>query len=155
MANDEFTIRPLRPGETPPWDLLLMADPSRRQVEAYLADGLCFVAFLGQEAIGEFVLRETGPGTYEMMNLAVAESRQGQGWGKKLVQTAIAQARQLGATTLELGTGNSSLNQLALYQKCGFRIVGVDRDYFTRHYDEEIIENGIRCTDMIRLALTL
>ncbi|MGX8177137.1 GNAT family N-acetyltransferase [Exiguobacterium artemiae] len=54
--------------------------------------------------------------------------------------------------TIEIGTGNSSIGQLALYQKCGFRIVGVDLNFFLRHYEEDIIENGIRCTDMIRLS---
>ncbi len=32
--------------------------------------------------------------------------------------------------TIEIGTGNSSIGQLALYQKCGFRIIGVDMDFF-------------------------
>jgi hypothetical protein len=44
---------------------------------------------------------------------------------------------------------------LALYQKCGFRIVGVDLDFFIRHYPEKIYENGIQCRDMIRLSLDL
>ena len=89
------------------------------------------------------------------MNVAVVESRRGQGWGKQLVRSAIAQACELGAVALEVGAGNASLSRLALYQKCGFRIVGVERDFFVRHYDAEIIENGIRCTDMIRLSLSL
>ncbi|WCN36270.1 hypothetical protein [Aneurinibacillus uraniidurans] len=37
--------------------------------------------------------------------------------------------------TVEIGTGNSSIGQLALYQKCGFRIIGVDRDFFIKHYN--------------------
>jgi ribosomal protein S18 acetylase RimI-like enzyme len=57
--------------------------------------------------------------------------------------------------TLEVGTGNSSIGQLALYQKCGFRITGIDYNYFIRHYDEPIFENGIPCRDMIRLAIDL
>lgn len=43
----------------------------------------------------------------------------------------------------------------ALYQKCGFRIVGIDRDFFTDHYPEPIYENGIWCRDMIRLSIHL
>jgi ribosomal protein S18 acetylase RimI-like enzyme len=145
----------LAPGETPPWELLLLADPSRARVEAYLERGHCYLAFLGDALVGEFVLAQIVPEGWELMNVAVSEGRQGQGLGKQLVQAAIAQARELGAATLEVGTGNSSLAQLALYQKCGFRMVGVERDFFIRHYDHEIIENGIRCTDMIRLALPL
>jgi hypothetical protein len=44
-----------------------------------------------------------------------------------------------------------SINQLALYQNMGFRIAGVDVDFFTRNYPEAIVENGIVCRDMIRL----
>lgn len=50
---------------------------------------------------------------------------------------------------LELCTGNSSMGQLVLYQKSGFRIVGVNVDYFVRNYKELIFENGIQYRDMI------
>lgn len=74
---------------------------------------------------------------------------------QRLVRHAIETASSMGYKAIELGTGNSSVGQLALYQKCGFRIVGVDRDFFTIHYDEPIYENGIQCRDMVRLALSL
>lgn len=64
-------------------------------------------------------------------------------------------ARKDNFKILEVGTGNSSINQLALYQKCRFRIVGVDKDFFKRHYKEKIIENEIECIDMIRLRMDL
>ena len=125
-STDGFEVRRLAPGEDYPWDLLLLADPSREWVERYLANGDCYAATLGGALIGEFVLLETGPRRYEIMNVAVAERYQGQGWGKRLVQAAIEEASRLGAKTVEVGTGNSSLLQLGLYQKCGFRIVGVE-----------------------------
>lgn len=40
--------------------------------------------------------------------------------------------------TIEISTGNSSIDQLRLYQKREFRIVGVDGDFFVRYYDEPI-----------------
>ena len=64
-------------------------------------------------------------------------------------------ARRRGFRTIEVGTGNSGVGQLYLYQKCGFRIVGVDRDFFVRHYPQPIVENGLLCRDMIRLAQDL
>lgn len=57
----------------------------------------------------------------------------------------------MGFETVEIGTGNSSIDQLAFYQKCGFRIAAIDPDFFIRHYPEPIFENGIQCRDMIRL----
>lgn len=77
------------------------------------------------------------------------------GIGKKLIEHSIQTARLQGFKTLEIGTGNSSIGQLALYQKCGFRVTGVDRDYFVRHYKEPIFERGIQCKDMIRLSMDL
>lgn len=139
----------------PPWDLLLTADPSREQIQAYLKDGTCYQASLEEQVIGVFVLLDQSEDIAELMNIAIAEGFRGRGFGKILIQEAIAVARGSGMKQLEVGTGNSSLDQLAFYQKAGFRIVGVDRGFFRRNYKEEIVENGIRCLDMIRLSMDL
>lgn len=148
-------IRELHSNETPPVDLLLLADPSRKLVNEYVKRGTCFVADDGEAIVGVFVLLPTRPGTVELVNISVAEGRQGEGIGKTLVLAAIREAKSNGYMTMEIGTGNSSIGQLALYQKCGFRITGIDRDFFTRHYKETIFENGIQCRDMIRLSQDL
>ncbi|WP_051667265.1 GNAT family N-acetyltransferase [Exiguobacterium oxidotolerans] len=133
-------------------ELLLAADPSQKIVDEYLKRGRCFVAETGNQRIGVYVLLPTRPQTIEIVNLAVDGQHQGYGVGKYLLRHAIKTAQTMKYTTIEIGTGNSSIGQLALYQKCGFRIVGVDLNFFLRHYEEEIVENGIRCTDMIRLS---
>ncbi|WP_018663598.1 GNAT family N-acetyltransferase [Heyndrickxia acidiproducens] len=148
-------IRKLQSGEEVPLDLLLLADPSRRMIEQYINRGECFAAEMEGKIAGVYVLLATRPATAELVNIAVAEEHQGQGIGKQLVCDAIRNARLSGVKTLEVGTGNSSIGQLAFYQKCGFRIMGIDRDFFIRHYPEEIVENGIQCRDMIRLSLDL
>ncbi|SLK13555.1 MULTISPECIES: GNAT family N-acetyltransferase [unclassified Paenibacillus] len=141
--------------EEKPYQLLLMADPSKAIVDEYLSRGVCFIAEYEGEMVGEFVLLKTRPETVEIVNIAVQEELQGQGVGKHMIKEAIEAARRLGGRTVEIGTANSSFHQLKLYQRCGFRIVGVDRDFFVKHYEEEIIEDGIRCVDMIRLSLDL
>lgn len=145
-------IRKLNIDERPPMGLLLLADPSRKIVEEYLQRAQCFVAESNDQVIGCYVLLETRPETVELVNIAVEEIFQGKGIGKKLVMNAIEVAKSKGYKMIELGTGNSSISQLALYQKCGFRITGVDIDFFTKHYTEDIFENGIQCRDMIRLS---
>lgn len=144
-------IRKLHVGELPPMELLLLADPAQKLVEEYLARGQCYVAAEGV-IIGVYVLLPTRPETVELVNVAVAEKLHGQGVGKKLVNHAVHNARSQGFKTIEVGTGNCGMGQLALYQKCGFRITGVDLDFFVNHYEEEIYENGIQCRDMIRLS---
>ncbi|WP_106498226.1 GNAT family N-acetyltransferase [Lentibacillus sp. Marseille-P4043] len=148
-------IRKLRSNETPPMDLLLLADPSRKMIEEYLTSGHCYVAIMEKVMMGVYVTTETNPETVEIANIAVMYGKQGRGIGKKLVKHAINNARTRGFTKIEIGTGNSSIGQLALYQKCGFRIVGILKDFFTKNYPEKIIENGIVCRDMIRLEMDL
>ncbi len=147
-----MNIRQLSVHEKPPMELLLVADPSPKIVESYLKSGRCFVAEKNDQLIGVYVLLPTRPQTIEIVNIAVDEPYQGKGVGKYLLQHAITAAQTMGYATIEIGTGNSSIGQLALYQKCGFRIVGVDMNFFLKHYEEDMIENGIRCTDMIRLS---
>ncbi|WP_409298778.1 GNAT family N-acetyltransferase [Peribacillus sp. SCS-26] len=138
-----------------PMKLLLLADPSERSVRDYLNRGDCYAILEAGEILGVYVLLPTRPETAELVNIAVEEKHQGKGIGRKLVIHAISEARSKGFKTIEIGTGNSSVGQLAFYQKCGFRIMGVDFDFFMRHYEEEIYENGIHCRDMIRLSMDL
>lgn len=142
--------------EAIPYELLLLADPSQAMIDDYIFRGQCSLAFNeNNELVGEFVLLPTHPKTVEIVNIAVKEEHQGKGIGKELVARAIEEASRLGAKSVEIGTGNSSLPQLKLYQRCGFRIVGIDPDFFVRHYADDIIEDGIPCRDMIRLRIDL
>ncbi|MCK0473180.1 GNAT family N-acetyltransferase [Halalkalibacter sp. APA_J-10(15)] len=150
-----MNIRKLNKGEKPPMELLLLADPSREIVEDYSKRGECFIAEIDQHIMGVYVLLPTRPETVELVNVAVVEEQHGRGIGKRLVMDAIKVAKSKGYKTVEIGTGNSGIGQLALYQKCGFRIVGVDIDFFVKHYEDDIFENGIQCRDMVRLSQDL
>jgi hypothetical protein len=50
-----------------------------------------------------------------------------------------------------LGTGNSGIGQLAFYQKAGFRLWRIERDFFSaeRGYPDGIEENGIPLRDVV------
>ena len=135
--------------------LLLLADPSEQLVQDYLARGFCFALGECNQLVGVLVLVFTRPKTLEIMNIAVAPEFQGKGYGRRLLQFAIQFAQEQGVFDLEIGTGNCGFSQLALYQKCGFRMTSIDRDFFIRHYSEKIFENGIQCTDMVRLSVEI
>lgn len=152
---DEIEIRKLENDKEIPYDLLLLADPSIEVINDYVHRGECYAAYINNNIVGAYVIIKTRPLTLELVNIVVKEVYQGRGIGKRLVLSAIEVAKKENIKVLEVGTGNSSIDQLALYQKCGFRIVGVDRDFFKRHYKEKIIEKGIECTDMIRLRMDL
>lgn len=156
MVSLTMNIRQLRDGEGLPYELLLLADPEREAIDAYADRSVCMLAEdRDGEIFGAYMLIATRPKTAELMNIAVREDKQGKGLGKLLLEHAIAFSMDHGYKLLEVGTGNSSLGQLGFYQKYGFRLVGVEVDYFVKNYAEPIIEDGIPCRDMIRLRLEL
>ena len=150
-AESQCVIRELQPNEKLPMDLLLLADPSETSIEKYIHKSKVYVAVEDTLVVGVYVLMEIAPGKAEIMNVVVAETHQGKGIGRALVQHAIKSARLLGMESIEIGTGNSSIQQITLYQKCGFRLKEIIHDYFIDNYDEPIFENGIQCWDMVRL----
>lgn len=151
----KLSFSPLKPIQEPPWDLLLLADPSREQVKQYVHAGKCYLAQLQEETVGVLVLKALDAECMEVMNIAVAEAWQGQGIGRQLLRHAIKVARAEAYSRLRIATGNSSVGQLALYQQEGFKISHIVKDYFVHHYPEPIFENGIQCRHQIVLEQVL
>lgn len=153
--ENNLTIRPIKQITVKHYQLFLEADPSRKIVDSYLNRAYQFEMVCGNELLGVILLIDTRPETIEIVNLAVAESVQNQGLGEKLVRFGIDFAQKNHYHTIEIGTGSTSFAQLYLYQKCGFRVVSIDSDFFVRNYDEPIIENKLLLKDMIRLKKEL
>jgi len=84
----------------------------------------------------------------EILELAIVEERQGQGLGRQLINYLLAEGRRRGKTELLVGTGNSSIENLIFYQRCGFRMYQVRQDYFW-YLRKPVYENGIRLRDML------
>jgi len=133
--------------------LLLMADPNKHAISAYLPNAAILVAKNQTTLAGVAVLTHEHS-TFELKNIAVKETHQGKGIAKTLISHTKHLAKQMGATLIEVGTGNSSLDQLALYQKCGFRLHRIKPDYFSS-YPTPIYEKGIRCRDLVILRASL
>ena len=138
-----------------PFDLLELADPSRAQIESYLRTGFCYVAKFNSEIVGVLVLNKKDTSTVEIKNIAVKPSEQGKGIGTALLNYSGRVSLESGFKKLIIGTGNSSIAQLELYQKAGFDIIRIERDFFLRNYSEPIFENGIQCRHMIILEKDL
>lgn len=148
-------IRLLKESEPLPMSLLLEADPAEEMIRGYIPESDILVAEEDGQAVGVCVLLPLLSQIAEIKNIAVVERERGRGIAKALIAEALKQAKDKGFRSVEIGTGNSSLNQLALYQKCGFRLKSIDRDFFLRNYPEPIFENGIQCRDMVRLECVL
>ena len=148
-------IEPIKDKEEIPFDLLELADPSRFQIESYLNTGLCFIAKFKSEIVGVIVLNEIDSTVIEIKNIAIKESEQGKGFGKALLKYSEKVSRESGYQKLIIGTGNSSVGQLALYQKEGFEIDRIEKNFFLKNYTEPIFENGIQCKHMVILEKKL
>lgn len=146
-----IVIREVAPQQVP-LELLLLADPNEARVRAYLPDCRCFVAWQDEQVLGACTVLQKAAGVQELMSIAVCASRQRGGVGSRLLRAVIDAVRDSGARALEVGTGSFGY-QLAFYQRQGFRVTAIDRDFFVRHYPQPIYEEGIQLLDMLRLTL--
>ena len=137
------------------YELLLSADPSPVMVASYVNRAFKFAAQIDHNLVGVLLLLPTHPQTLEIVNLAVSQRQQNQGIGSKLLQFAENWAHQKHYRTLEIATGSTSFGPLYLYQKQGFRITSIERDFFSQHYPQTIWENKLILKDLIRLQKTL
>jgi ribosomal protein S18 acetylase RimI-like enzyme len=133
--------------------LLLSADPDEKAILSYLPGSVVLVYRDNDIFVGIAVITAVA-GVFELRNLAVLKKYRGKGIAKSMIDMSKQLAKESGAKSIEVGTGNSSFSQLALYQKCGFRMYSIESNFFDA-YPEPIIENGIRCIDMVRLRAEL
>jgi len=162
FVGDAVTIRkqinmPLLIQEVPvinaPMELLLLADPSEDKIRSYLSGSKCFVASSDAVVVGACVVQPLGTDAYELMSIAVHPAYQKLGYGTALLKWVIDFYRQAGARKLEVGTGTFGY-QLAFYQRHGFRVTSIDRNFFIKNYPEPIFEDDIQLFDMLRLTLS-
>ncbi|RHJ93034.1 GNAT family N-acetyltransferase [Parabacteroides bouchesdurhonensis] len=139
-----------------PYGLLLLADPDKEKVDAYLPASDCFVATAGQNIVGVIVVQKQGNDVAEIKNLAVSETYQRRGIARKLLRYVSEKwASANGVKRLKICTGTSAVAPLMLYQQEGFDLMAIDRDYFVREYSEPIWENDIQCRHQLILEKIL
>ncbi len=153
--NHPLHFRPLGDAEEPPYELLLLADPELAAIHKYLGQSEIVLAFNAEKLVGVYVLLAYNKVAAEIKNIAVAEPWQGRGIGRQLLEHAIQAARDNGFRDIYIGTANTSFGQLALYQKLGFRLFDIRKNYFVNNYASPLFENGLAVTDMLMLQLKL
>src|ERR1700712_1242665 len=89
--------------------------------------GQIVMAAVGEERIGCCALIFVRHGVFEVAKMAVSESYRGHGIGRKLLEYTIAQAKALGARTLELASNKKLANAVHLYESVGFRHLPPER----------------------------
>jgi len=145
-------VRKMQDNEDIPYELLLDADPSLEVISTYLSLSEIYIALLQNRIIGTFVLYPVNQETSEIKNIAVAEKLQGQGIGKLLLKNATQIAAAKGAKKIVIATSNASIGPLYLYQKAGFEMDTIKKDFIIENYPEPLFDNGIQCRHMIVLT---
>lgn len=153
--NLNITFEKLGKNDPIPYDLLLLADPSKDLVDKYLKQSVVYIARKNDEILGVIVLFPLTTETVEIKNIAVNPAHQGQGIGRFLIENIIHNAWLQGQKSICIGTANSSVGQLYLYQKLGFEITDIKKHFFTDNYTEPIFENGIQAKHLLVLTKQL
>jgi putative acetyltransferase len=105
--------------------------------------GRVFFAIADGETIGCCALVEMGPGEFEVAKMAVMESWQRGGVGRRLLQAVIAAAREMGAWRLFLETNHVLTPAIHLYESLGFRhIPHVPSPYVRSDVSMEMLLNA-------------
>jgi GNAT superfamily N-acetyltransferase len=132
--------------------ILRDAEEGDDRIRAALADPACtaYAARCDGDLIGAAVVRWAQPSS-EIVYIAVAPGHRGEGHGRAILAALAAELPAHGHRLI-VGTANCSLDNIAFYQRCGFRMLEVHRDFFA-YIDPPIVEHGIPMLDMIVFCL--
>jgi len=136
--------------------LLLLADESGQQVRSYMESGDLYSYSLGDgTVVGMILAIALEPGVIELKAVAVEPEHQEQGIGKRMLADVLTELRTRGYKRVIVGTANAAIGQLAYYQKAGFRLLRIERDFFSpaRGYPEIMVDHGIQLRDMVWMEI--
>lgn len=152
---DVMRIKRLPTGEPrePYVPLLLLADEPE-PLREYLDGGDLYVLREADDtAVGVTLVLPVPdePDAAELKAVAIAATRHNRGLGQIMLHGVIDDLRERGLRRVIVGTSNAGIGQIAFYQKAGFRLWRIERDYFTseKGYDPDERENGLAHRDMV------
>ncbi|TYS19120.1 GNAT family N-acetyltransferase [Rossellomorea vietnamensis] len=131
-----------------------MADESEEAVRNYIVEGDLYAIHFEDVLAGVILFISVNDSTVELKNLAVIPEFRGRGIGKASIKEGLVIYKNQGKDRVIVGTANSSIDNIAFYQKAGFRMYEIKRNFFF-NYPEPIFEYGIRAMDMIMFEKTL
>lgn len=80
----------------------------------------------GGAVVGSCALYPVRDGVVELRKMYVDKRLRGQGWGRRLLETALATARDDGVARIELETASVLKEAVAMYARYGFKRVARD-----------------------------
>ena len=134
--------------------LFYVADDSEVQIQSSYQSGDLYALddTEGNPAAIVLAIALSG-GEVELKTVAVAPPLQRQGVGRELLAAVVLRLDHRGTRRIIVGTSSSNIGALAFYQRAGFRMWKVERDFFSpaRGYPIGLEENGIPVRDMLWL----
>lgn len=129
------------------------ADDSESQIASYMELGELLVAITDSAIVGEALVTPIDEaGTFELKSLAVIESHRSKGIGAALVDAVAAHCRHRSGRRLVVATAAASIPALKFYQRLGFRIHQVIRDFYSAEKGYRPLElDGIPLRDEVIL----
>jgi ribosomal-protein-alanine N-acetyltransferase len=97
---------------------------------------MCLVMEQGKQLMGYAILMMVLDEAH-LLNISVAQSHQGQGWGRYLLLQMMEMGREKGGLNMFLEVRPSNRSALGLYESMGFNEMGIRPGYYPAHNGRE------------------
>ena len=97
---------------------------------------MCLVMEQGKQLMGYAILMMVLDEAH-LLNISVAQSHQGQGWGRYLLVQMMEMGREKGGLNMFLEVRPSNHSALGLYESMGFNEMGIRPGYYPAHNGRE------------------
>lgn len=97
--------------------------------DSVLAGHDCVTCGAADAIVGYFVLMVAGPESH-LLNITIDRDEQRRGYGSALLEQVVSRARNAGCEQLLLEVRPSNGPAKRLYQRAGFRVVGIRKNYY-------------------------
>ena len=135
-------------------DLIRTADDSIPRVMRYINTCIPFVG-LDNDKAEAICLVEAKPELHDIVIHAISHEGEGNGYEKEMLLYVLEYLRQNGVRWVEIGCGNACMESMELYQKVGFRFIGVWPDYYMGDSKIAVVKKSIINRDMVRMRADL
>ncbi|MCL2842652.1 MAG: ribosomal protein S18-alanine N-acetyltransferase [Oscillospiraceae bacterium] len=98
-----------------------------------------FLVAEGEGAIQGYGILQLLPPEAELFNIAVNPTARRQGVGKCLLEALLETAKAEGVTAIHLEVRASNIGALALYNRLGFRQIGLRKKYYDNPCEDAVL----------------